>query len=178
MTTNLRAKAICAILSAFVALPAAANPKETYDPAQFSELAIEAQLSPIIADLKRTLRDPRSIVDFTICPPQQIKYKNGQPVNWGVNFAFNAKNGFGAYEGLTTYVAAFRNRRLYVVGKTQLAGNVGFDGLINDIIARRLATCPTVPSERIVVMIEGSGTVARLVPASRAAPTVASEPKP
>ena len=82
------------------------------DPAAYPELASDALLPPILAELKRTLKDPYSIRDFTLCPARAVKLKDGKPVGWAVMLSFNAKNSYGGYEGVKVYSVLFRNGRI------------------------------------------------------------------
>jgi len=138
---------------AFVALSLlAASPALAADPAlaaTYPELAPERLLPPLLGELRRTLRDPRSITDFVLCPPTKIKYEGGRPVRWAVLFSLNARNAYGGYAGVTMYAAVFRPGKRVNVSQTQLAGTDGLDGLINNAIAKKMRDCPFVPDAEI-----------------------------
>jgi hypothetical protein len=137
------------------AIPAAA--KDAVDPAAYPELASEVLLPPILVELKRTLKDPYSIRDLTLCPPRGIKLKDGKPTSWVVMLSFNARGSFGGYEGIKIYGVRFRNGRVSgPVTATELASNAGIDGLINSAIAKLTATCPMIPDATIQQIISGS----------------------
>jgi hypothetical protein len=142
------------------ALMLCANPvhaKDAVDPAAYPELASDVLLPPILAELKRTQKDPYSIRDFTLCPPRAIKLKDGKPVSWVVMLSFNARGSFGGYEGIKIYGARFRNGRVSGgITATELASNAGIDGLINNAIAKLTATCPMIPDATIQQIISGS----------------------
>lgn len=118
--------------------------------AAWPELSPDALLPPILAELKRTLNDPYSIRDFTLCEAAKIKLKNGKPDRWSVQFAFNAKNAYGGYAGVRTYIAVFREGRMAsTILSSQFESSDGLEGLINSMVARRMATCPTVSDDKI-----------------------------
>src|SRR5262245_52344993 len=78
--------------------------------------ALSAQSVPpnykaqIIDYMRTTLKDPYSVRAAAIGPAQEVKY------NWqswpGVCVRLNAKNSYGAYSGLETLVAAFKDGKL------------------------------------------------------------------
>lgn len=127
------------------------------DVSAYPELAPDALLPPIIAELRRTLKDPQSVRDFTLCPPVKVKMKDGRPLRWSVLLSFNAKNSYGGYDGIKMFSAGFRQGRLISgVNSAQFNNNEGFAGLVNNAIARKMAQCPIVPDERIQQMMRGS----------------------
>ena len=129
-----------------LALVAAAD----VDPTRYPELSPEALLPPILSELKRTLADPYSIRDFTLCQARSIKLKDGKPVSWQVSLAFNAKNSFGGYTGFKTYSALFKNGVIRGgVSATQIAKTDGIEGLINSSVARQVASCPPVSDAQV-----------------------------
>lgn len=69
--------------------------------------------SLIVAKMKTFLKDPYSVRDAEITGPMQTDYGFGghRP---GVCFRLNAKNQYGAYNGVTTYVAGFKGRDVTV----------------------------------------------------------------
>ena len=147
----------CLLTAALIASAGPAAAKDPVDPAAYPELASDVLLPPIIAELKRTLNDPYSIRDFTLCPPRGIKLKDGKPVSWVVLLSFNAKNGFGGYDGVKAYSALFRGGRISGgITSTQFASSEGLEGMINNMVSRRMATCPTIPDAAIQQIVSGS----------------------
>ena len=139
------------------ALAATPAPAADVDPAAYPELAPEVLLAPIVAELRRTLNDPYSIRDFVLCPARGIKLKEGRPVRWVVPISFNAKNEFGGYTGVKTYAAVFKDGHISGgIGSTQFAKSDGLEGLINNMVARRMAACPTVPDAEVQQLLTGS----------------------
>jgi hypothetical protein len=146
-----------ALAAAFMLSAAPAPAKDAVDPAAYPELASDVLLPPILAELKRTQKDPYSIRDFTFCPPRAVKLKDGRPISWVVMLSFNARGSFGGYEGIKIYGVRFRNGRVSGgVTATELASNAGIDGLINSAIAKLTATCPMIPDAAIQQIISGS----------------------
>ncbi len=140
-----------------VGLPASA---ETIDPNAYPELAPDVLLPPIIAELKRTLKDPRSVRDLVLCPATKVKLENGRPVRWSVLISFNAKNSYGAYEGSKFFGAVFRNGRLSGrLVATQFGSDDGLEGLINAAVARKMANCPTVSDEKLQQLLTGGSVL-------------------
>lgn len=117
--------------------------------AAYPEMAQDAILPPLVAALRQTLRDPRSITDMVLCPPTNIKMKDGRPVRWAVLFSLNAKNAYGGYTGVTMYSGIFRPGKAVDISVSQMAGNEGFDRLINQAIAKKLIGCPRIPDAEI-----------------------------
>lgn len=127
------------------------------DPAAYPELAQDVLLPPILAELHRTLNDPYSIRDFVMCPARGIKLKNNRPVRWVVSISFNAKNEFGGYTGVRTYAAVFKDGHISGgIGSTQFAKLDGLEGLINNMVAKRMAACPNVPDAKVQQLLTGS----------------------
>ena len=130
----------------------------------YPELAPDALLPPIMAALKRTLKDPYSIRDMVLCPAGKVKLKQGKPVSWSVQFSLNAKNSYGGYTGVQTYAAIFRNGRLSGnVIATGFPGGEGIAGLINSEISRQLALCPTVSDEKVQQLLSPAGSALKPV---------------
>jgi hypothetical protein len=128
--------------------------------ASFPELEPKTLLLPILAELKRTLADPYSVRDFTLCPADRLKLKDGKPVRFDVSFAFNAKNSFGGYMGVKTYAAVFRNGRISGgITATHFDKSDGISGLVNEAIARKVTNCPTVADELIQRLMSSGASV-------------------
>jgi hypothetical protein len=146
-----------AVAAALLLSAAPAPAKDAVDTAAYPELASDVLLPPILAELKRTAKDPYPIRDFTLCPPRAIKLKDGKPISWVVMLSFNARGSFGGYEGIKIYGVRFRNGRVSgPVTATELASNAGIDGLINSAIAKLTATCPMIPDATIQQFLSGS----------------------
>jgi hypothetical protein len=79
--------------------------------------------SVIVEKVKNTLKDPYSIRSAEISEPAPgfvgILYGGTQMV---VCTRFNAKNSFGAYTGVETFLFAFSNGKLLGMGQNALAG--------------------------------------------------------
>lgn len=131
------------------------------DPAAYPELAPDVLLPPIIAELKRTLKDPYSIRDLVLCRPEKVKIKDGRPVRWSVLFSLSAKNSYGGYAGVKMYSAVFRDGRIAGgLSSAEFENDTGLSGLINSMVARKMATCPTVPDEKVQQLLSpGSSTL-------------------
>jgi hypothetical protein len=129
-------------------------------PASLPELEPKTLLVPILAELKRTLADPYSLRDFTLCPAERIKLKDGKPVRFVVSFAFNAKNSFGGYMGVKTYAAIFRNGRISGgITATHFDKTDGISGLVNDAIARKVTNCPPVADALIQQLLSSGASI-------------------
>ena len=145
-----------AAIATQASLPAAAQTAVASD---WPEMAPDVMLPQILSSLKRTLKAPRSIRDFVFCPPAKVKMKDVKPVRWSILFSLNAKNSFGGYAGVQMYGAIFKNGRLSNVVSTQIENNTGLDGLINNMVAAKMVSCPAIPDEKIQQLLS-SGTVA------------------
>ncbi len=107
-------------------------------------------LPAIIANLKRSMKDPYSIRDFALCEPKitkAFKYPGAgnrwEPAHWSVDFELNAKNGFGGYAGRTYFSATYKAGRLDSVGSP----NLGAD--LNTKLLGLTEACPRVPDAEI-----------------------------
>ena len=145
-----------------LAVPTIAHAKDDVDIAAYPELSAEVLLPPILAELKHTLADPYSVRDFVLCPAGGVKLTNGKPTRWTVRFSFNARNSFGGYTGVKTYSALFRDGHLSgALMATQFAVNTGIEGIINNMVVRRMATCPTIPDETVQKMMSPGASAFR-----------------
>ena len=134
--------------------PAATQPARIIQP--YAEVSQSALLAQILPKLKRSVRDPYSIRDFTLCPPRGLKLQNGRPDRWSVYFSFNAKNAMGGYVGIETWLAVFRQGRLSgQLIPTQIQGTDGLMGLLNRKLQRELETCTPVSDEQIQSLMGG-----------------------
>jgi len=127
-------------------------------PSSFVETRPSAMLEQILPKLRRTLADPYSVRDFSLCPPCGLKLKKGRPDRWTVFFSFNAKNSLAGYTGIRTWLAAFRGGRLQ--GEPFDAGVDDTSGLmvvLNRPSQRQLATCAPVPDEEIQRLMISQG---------------------
>lgn len=139
-----------ALLVAAGAEPAT-TPVATLDP-----LSGRALLDQILPKLKRTLRDPYSVRDFSICAPRGVKWKDGRPERWTVLFSFNARNAYGGYTGVETWFAMFRKGRLSgELVRTQLQSTDGLMGLLNRPVQRQLEQCEPIPDDELQRLMSG-----------------------
>ena len=123
---------------------------ERIDPAAYPELAPDAQLPAILAELRHTLPDIYSVREMRICPASRIKLKDGKPNDWAVRFEYNAKNQSGGYAGIQRDVAIFRNRRIaYPIGGEPQLGRSGLDGVLGRTVDRQMEACTAVPDATI-----------------------------
>jgi hypothetical protein len=151
------------MLTLAIALAAATTTADV-DPAAYTELAPGALLPPILAELKNTLADPYSIRDFTLCPARSIKLKDGKPTGWQVSIAFNAKNSFGGYTGRKTYSVLFRNGVIRGgLLATQFGKTDGIEGLLNSMIVKQMAACPSVADDEIQRLLSQQGSTLKSV---------------
>lgn len=122
-----------------------------------NEVSQSALLAQILPKLKRTLRDPYSIRDFSLCAPRGLKLKGGRPDRWSAFFSFNAKNAMGGYAGLQTWVAVFREGRLSgQLIPTQVQVSEGLMGVLNRKLQRELESCTAVPDEHVQAVLSGT----------------------
>lgn len=91
----------------------------------------ENALPAILADLRRTMKDPYSIRDFRMCeatPTRPFRYPGvaGQwePAKWTIAFALNAKNSYGGYAGSTYFNATFKDGKLADLGSPNLGAEL------------------------------------------------------
>lgn len=131
--------------------------QSTTDPATQPELGQEALLPQIASAMRRTLRDPSSVIDLTMCPPIKVKVKDGRPVRWTVLLSFNAKNGYGGYEGQTYYGALFNAGQPARLDRIIEANAQGLDTIVTHALAKQMAGCPLVPGDRLRAALKGNG---------------------
>ena len=147
------------LLGALVAYTSAAQPSATQPTPitqPYAEVSQSALLAHILPKLKRSVRDPYSIRDSTLCSPRGLKLLNGRADRWSVFFSFNAKNAMGGYVGIETWLAVFRQGRLFgQLIPTQIQGTDGLMGLINRKLQRELETCTPVSDEQIQSLMGG-----------------------
>lgn len=124
--------------------------KNPIDPAAYPELASEAQLPAILAELRHTLPDIYSVREVRICPASRIKLKDGRPSDWAVRFEYNAKNQNGGYSGIQRDVAIFRRGRIaYPIGNAPQLGRTGLDGVFNKSVDRQMEACTAIPDSAV-----------------------------
>jgi hypothetical protein len=116
-------------------------------------------LEPIIAELKKTMKDPYSIRDFRICEPKvaaAFKYPGAgdhwEPAHWIVEFELNAKNGFGAYAGRRYFTASYSGGTLRDVGSPNLGAG------LNSKLLALTENCQRVPDAEIQRILTGDGS--------------------
>ena len=125
------------------------------EPLAFPALQQQTMLPQIVDEMRRTLRDPGSVNDLTMCPPVKIKMKNGQPVRWTVMLSFNAKNAYGGYVGRTYYAAIFYTAKRPRLTEIMAANAEGLDGLISRSIEKQMADCPRIPDADLQRLLNG-----------------------
>jgi hypothetical protein len=138
-----------ALMAAALIWASASHAQTTPDPLTFPELQQQAMLPQIVDEMRRTLRDPGSVNDLTMCAPVKIKMKNGQPVRWTVMLSFNAKNAYGGYVGLTYYGAIFYAGKRPNLTEIMAANAEGLDSLISRAIEKQMAGCPRIPNANL-----------------------------
>jgi hypothetical protein len=116
------------------------------DPATCAEFSQDALLAQIADAMHRTLRDPKSVDDLTMCAPIKIKLEDGRPVRWTVMLSFNARNGFGGYAGRSYYAAIFNAGKSTRLTKVAEAGAEGLAGLLTSATEKQMSNCPRVAS--------------------------------
>jgi len=123
----------------------------------YPEVSEGALLGQILPKLKRAVRDPYSIRDFTLCSPRGLKLKDGRPDRWSVFFSFNAKNAMGGYVGIETWMAVFRGGRLSgQLTPTQIQSTDGLMGMLNRKLQRELEACAPIDDQRIQAMLSAA----------------------
>jgi hypothetical protein len=119
------------------------------DAAPEALLSREALLRPLITKLKMSLRDPYSIRSLVLCSADNVRYENNRPVRWSVSFSLNAKNGFGAYAGITHYLATYdRGVVTGMVNFTPRPRSI-FEVPLEGPLAPKTATCSPVPEATV-----------------------------
>ena len=149
-----------ALLSTMIALEGAAQVPATSPPPGYSDAGIKPvnPLPAIIAELRRTMKDPYSIRDFSFCEPKvspAFQYPSAgqrwEKAHWKVEFALNAENGFGGYAGRTYFSADFENGRLTSLGSPNLGPE------LNSKLLDLVKDCPSVPDAEIQRYLQGGG---------------------
>lgn len=131
--------------------------QSTTDPVALPELGQEALLPQIAAAMHHTLRDPSSVNDLTMCPPIKVKVKDGRPVRWTVLLSFNAKNGYGGYEGQAYYGALFNAGQPVRLDRIIEANAQGLDTIVTHALAKQMVGCPLIPEDRLRAALKGNG---------------------
>jgi hypothetical protein len=129
-----------------VAVPEAPMPAGYDDPGPKPEKALPV----ILADLRRTMKDPYSMRDFRLCEAsvaQAFRYPGRaglwQRARWTVHFALNAKNSYGGYAGQTYFTATFEGGKLTGVSSPDLGPE------LNRKLLGITLDCPTVPDAEL-----------------------------
>lgn len=99
MRTNILAAAVAVLLASSAAAQTDGSMPAGYDEPGAKPTDV---LPAILADLKRTMKDPYSIRDFAICEPEvtkAFKYPGAgqrwERSYWTVKFVLNARNSYG-----------------------------------------------------------------------------------
>lgn len=154
--------AILALSTAPSAHSATSIDKVEVDVAAYPELSSDALLPAIIGDLKQELADPYSIRDLTICPARSVKLRDGRPYSWVVDFALNARGKTGGYDGLTSFVIAFKQGRITLhASAAKFNKESALDTLINRANLKRFAPCERVPNAKVQALLEGEAEPAK-----------------
>lgn len=137
-------------LAAALLLCASASAAQmTPDPSAYPELQQATYLPQIVTELRRTLRDPGSVNDVTVCSPIKVKMKDGRASRWTVMLSLNAKNAYGGYVGRTIYGAIFYAGKSPRLTPIVQSGAEGLDGLIARATEKQMAGCPRVPDAEV-----------------------------
>lgn len=128
---------------------------EQIDPAAYPELAPDAVLPAILAELRHTLPDIYSMREMRLCPATHIKLKDGKPNDWAIRFEYNAKNQNGGYAGIRRDVAVFRDKRIkYPIGTAPQLGREGLDGVFSKMVDKQMAPCTAIPDVTIQQVLQ------------------------
>lgn len=148
MPSRTYATAVAALMVLLTA--SAAQADQQIDPAGYRELAPEALLPAILAELRHTLPDVYSVREMRLCPASHIKLKDGQPNDWSVRLEFNARNETGGYAGIRRDVAVFKNRHIAgSVGTAPQLGRTGLNGVFSKMVDKQMAPCTAIPDAAI-----------------------------
>lgn len=135
-------------VTVFASTPASAT--EPIDPAKYPELAPEAVLPAILAELRHGLADVYSVREVRICTATHIKLKDGAPSDWAIRFEYNSKNENGGYRGIQREVAIFKSRRIaYPLGNAPQLSRDGLDGLLSRKVDKQMEACTPIPDATI-----------------------------
>jgi hypothetical protein len=107
-------------------------------------------LPKILNKLRLTLKDPYSVRDVRVCEPEMIRAYYGLTwvrAHWVVKLALNAKNGFGAYTGLTAFTARFENGEVSDVSQFRGLDLVG--PAVNAKLLSTVQSCPRVSDTEV-----------------------------
>lgn len=118
-------------------------------------------LEPILAELKKTMKDPYSIRDLRVCEPKVVpafKYPGAgqrwEGAHWSVEFELNAKNGFGAYAGRRYFSANYKDGLLHHVGSPDLGAS------LNGKLLAFTENCQRVPDAEVQRILQGESSSA------------------
>lgn len=135
---------LIAIITMLTAAPVSAT--EQIDPSAYPELAPEAVLPAMLAELRHNLPDVYSVREVRICPATHIKLEGGKPKDWAIRYEFNAKNQAGGYTGIRRDVAIFRDSHIkYSTGTSPQLGREGLDGVFSKMVDKQMALCKPIP---------------------------------
>lgn len=131
-----------------LATPCAAAPAT--DLSAYPELQITVLVPPIVEGLKRILPDPYSMRDLVVCPPWRVRFEDGRPVSWTVNFSLNSRGPAGGYLGTRTYAAGFKEGRISGhVLETGDFSQQGLAGVFNRMMEHKMANCLHIPDAQV-----------------------------
>lgn len=144
-----------AALAAALALASPGYAQTAPYPLTFPEFQQDVMLPQIVDEMRRTLRDPGSVNDLTMCSPVKIKMKDGRPVRWTVMLSFNAKNAYGGYVGRTYYGAIFYAGKRPSLTEIMAANAEGLDSLMSKAIEKQMAGCSRIPNVDLQRLLNG-----------------------
>ena len=117
-------------------------------------------LPGIVEHLRRQLRDPSLVRDFTLCRPNRVNAyevnRRWQHARWAVTFTLNSRNAFGGYVGSTMYNAEVEGG--VVTGVTEFHGIDLLPASVNERLIARAQSCPRVPDAEIRRLLDQPAT--------------------
>ena len=115
--------AVASLISVVASLSSCATPGggflNTNVPSDAGSAPIQYEQT-IRSYLRSALKDPNSMIDFSVSGPTQTSCAvgiYGSFNGWRVSASYNAKNSYGGYVGLRTYYFWFHDERLKGVGE-------------------------------------------------------------
>lgn len=139
---------------ALIATPIQAAPPP--DLSGYPELRADALLPQLLEGIRHSVPDPYSIRDLAVCPPANVKFRNGRPVGWYIEMTMNAKGEQGGYTGIRVYGAVFQSGHLS--GKVileSLSENDAFNRLFNRMMEKKARDCPLISNAQVQAYFNG-----------------------
>ncbi len=151
---------IAAVASSTILISGAVSAQAVQNPPGSADMSTAGPkptnvLPDILANLRKTMKDPYSIRDLRICEAKvtpAFKYPGvgdrWEPAKWTVAFELNAKNGYGAYAGRSYFSATYKGGKLEDVGSPNLGAT------LNAKLLTITENCPRIANTEVQSLLD------------------------